>query len=95
MKTCPKCESDNLTVILTPNTHHYAKLVYEACDRWIQWLPNPQKTLYIDKRNRQIQELLDTDRLSDIERNFLNQILNLRNLSPRQQNWLDKLMVML
>jgi 5-methylcytosine-specific restriction endonuclease McrA len=38
---CPKCLSENLELILTPNTVHWGKLQCKDCKRWIRWISNP------------------------------------------------------
>ena len=95
MEICPKCESDNLTIIRTPNTHHYAKLVCDDCDRWIRWLPNPHNTVGYDLRTEQIKDLLETDRINDYERRFLNHIKDVRHLTPHQRVFLNNLLAQL
>jgi len=40
---CKYCGSVETKEILTPELMHYAKLVCADCDRWIKWIPNPDR----------------------------------------------------
>lgn len=40
---CRYCQSENLTVELTPNLPHYGKEVCLSCNRHLRWIPKPEQ----------------------------------------------------
>lgn len=93
--TCPACGTiaqHNLTP-QPPQSPHYASLVCQECDRFIKWLPKPEKERERVKRSRIIQGWLNnrTLSLSDWERTFLSGISTAKDLSPKQQGIFDRI----
>jgi len=83
-----ECDHSTTEVILTPHLPtKYAKLVCTqegGCNKMIKWLPDPNKERLLEERREQIQQMLDENTINAFERGFLENIINLRTLSPKQ-----------
>jgi len=40
--SCPRCGGEEIKIVETPNSVHYAKAVCKVCGRFIKWIPKPE-----------------------------------------------------
>ena len=52
MKKCKKCNSENLELILTPETIHYGKYICKDCKSFNGWKKNPDSLIKGSKSMR-------------------------------------------
>ncbi|MUG99788.1 hypothetical protein F7734_48955 [Scytonema sp. UIC 10036] len=94
IELCKFCDSTNLikqTGDAEP-TSHYGHLTCGDCKKFITWLQDPALTEVFEVRQGMIRDLLKrSGSLNQCEAPFLRNILNQRYLTPKQQDWLDKI----
>jgi hypothetical protein len=74
-----------------PSSIHYAREICSDCGRFLRWVPNP-KTLLQRERNAQILTALSKRvDLDEWTREFVRSVSQLKSLSPKQQQILNKL----
>lgn len=90
---CPRCGSENLIEQVGDDepTCHYGRLKCGDCGRHIQWLRDPATTDAVAKRKSIIEELINTDELTDVEEEFLERISEARWISEKQEAWFERI----
>lgn len=88
------CDHRHTRTTLTPELQHYAREDCALCGKFLRWLKKPE-TVEREKENaKKITQLRDVRGMCEWEKGFM---LNLdkqgTRLSPRQQEWLDKIWV--
>jgi hypothetical protein len=87
---CASCGSTRINCVRMPlHAPHYAARRCGQCDRFLGWIPKPQKRR--QRRQTTINQLLKSCGLTQWERDFLEGLKGKRALSPRQQEVLDRI----
>lgn len=90
---CPNCDSLHILRITGDDepTKHYGRLVCGDCGKFISWIRDPDVCLSHANRKQAIDSMLATASLNQWERDFLANIRELRNLSPKQSDIYQKI----
>lgn len=83
-------KEDNEVIILTEGKH-YSKTVCSYCGKFKKWNANPNISREVKKRNRIINEILKCKDINDKRKDFLNQMLHKRFLTPKQLEYYEGL----
>ena len=85
------CTHQKTTFIPTPETIHHGKTVCADCGAYIRFEKKPE-TVEREKRNAErIKQLQSIPTLSEWEKGFVESVSKQRKLSPKQQEFLDKI----
>src|SRR5215472_2044657 len=86
------CEHEATRIVMEPpNSVHHAREICENCGRVLRWLPKPATIQQQQLNSYRIAKLALSQSLSSWERRFVQSLLLLRRLSPKQQGKLDEL----
>lgn len=85
--SCPRCESNNLKRQTGDDepTSHYGRLVCGDCGSFVKWLRDSDVSIIYLTRQESIDSMLESQKLNQWERSFLQNIYEKRSLSPKQQ----------
>lgn len=94
--TCPGCgtiEPRENSVKMPDGCIHHSAIRCGDCDAFLRWGEKPEKQRARDERKQLIKAWLSNPRasLNDWERGFLSSIASAKRISPRQQDWLDRI----
>jgi hypothetical protein len=91
-KCCDKYDGQTNTII-QESGKHYAKAVCKYCNHFLKWLPNPNITDDVKKRNVKINKYIQCDILNEKQKKFLEDIQIKRFLTPKQSEYLQSIKI--
>jgi len=77
---CKYCGGLELEEVLTPEGHHYGKLVCTDCDRFVKWISDPNVMSHKDKCKLALSQADKSSFIEKLRRDFEKK----GTLSPRQ-----------
>ena len=91
-KCCDKYtgETDEVKTI---SGKHYAKAICKYCHHFLKWLPNPNITEEVKKRNETIDKCISNEKITEKQKTFLEDIKKSRFLTPKQLSYLNSIYV--
>lgn len=91
-KCCEEYDGTLKTIETMPGFKHQAKAVCAHCNHFIRWLPNPKTKELTSQINAKIKEILEhTDNLQSCEISFVNDMVDKKKLTKKQQQVFDTL----
>lgn len=90
--TCSRCQSNNFREIKTlEGSLHFAKIICADCGFYQRWQQNPEVSEIHHERIIQIDRLLQSQKSTEWEHQFLVDVRKRRTLSPKQLNKLNQI----
>lgn len=91
-ESCPSCGSNRLNTVQMPSgCKHHAAIRCAGCDRFLKWTQSPGNKEKRQQREAAISQLLQSPKLTDWEKGFLESVQNKGKLSPKQSETLSRI----
>ena len=84
-----ECPHTQTTITPEKRGPHHAREVCTKCKKFIRWVPSPETVQQRAENERLLSALSKRDDLAEYDRHFIRDITRIKNLSPKQQKYLN------